>query len=40
MGFGKKRGRKEDLRWKGYAAHGFRNLSVIKIYGLFELPIT
>ena len=39
-GFGKKRGRKEDLRsWKG-AAHGFRNLSVIKILFGFEQAIT
>ena len=39
FGFGKKRGRKEDLRsWKG-AAHGFRNLSVIKIREPFEQQI-
>ena len=37
--FGKKRGRKEDLRSGKGAAHGFRNLSVIKILFGFELPI-
>ena len=35
-GFGKKRGRKEDLRSGKEAAHGFRNLSVIKILFGFE----
>ena len=39
-GFGKKRGRKEDLRSRKEAAHGFRNLSVIKIIPGFEHPIT
>ena len=39
-GFGKKRGRKEDLRSGKEAAHGFRDLSVIKIQGSFEQPIT
>jgi len=40
-GFGKKRGRKEDLRrFRKEAAHGFRNLSVIKILFGFEHRIT
>jgi hypothetical protein len=39
-GFGKKRGRKEDLRSSKGAAHGFRNLSVIKILFGFERRIT
>ena len=39
-GFGKKRGRKEDLRSRKEAAHGFRNLSVIKILLGFEQAIT
>jgi hypothetical protein len=39
-GFGKKRGRKEDLRYGKEAVHGFRNLSVIKIPAGFERPIT
>ena len=39
-GFGKKRGRKEDLRSRKEAAHGFRNLSVIRILFGFERPIT
>ena len=39
-GFGKKRGRKEDLRSRKEAAHGFRNLSAIKIPVHFEQPIT
>ena len=39
-GFGKKRGRKEDLRSSKGAAHGFRNLSVIKVPDGFERPIT
>jgi len=38
--FGKKRGRKEDLRSSKGAAHGFRNLSVIRILSGFERPIT
>ena len=38
-GFGKKRGRKEDLRSRKEAAHGFRNLSAIKIPGEFEQQI-
>ena len=39
-GFRKKRGRKEDLRSRKEAAHGFRNLSVIKILWGFEHQIT
>ena len=39
-GFGKKRGRKEDLRSGKEAAHGFRDLSVIKIKAKFEQQIT
>ena len=39
-GFGKKRGRKEDLRSGKEAVHGFRNLSVIKIDAKFEQQIT
>ena len=35
----KKRGRKEDLRIGKGAAHGFRNLSAIKIPGEFEQQI-
>ena len=34
-----KRGRKEDLRIRKGAAHGFRNLSAIKIPGEFEQQI-
>ena len=40
-GFGKKRGRKEDLRGvRKEAAHGFRNLSVIRVLFGFEHRIT
>jgi len=39
-GFGKKRGRKEDLRSLKGAAHGFRSLSVIRVHFGFEHPIT
>ena len=38
-GFRKKRGRKEFYGGKG-AAHGFRDLSVIKIIQVFEQPVT
>ena len=40
LGFGKKRGRKEVLRRRKEAAHGFRNLSVYKISFFFELQMT
>jgi hypothetical protein len=39
-GFGKKRGRKEDLRSREITAHGFRNLSVIRIPVRFERSLT
>ena len=38
--FGKKRGRKEDLRSEKDAVHGFRNLSIFKIVRKFEQLIT